>query len=172
MADDGGTVSCPHCAEPIQAAARKCKHCGEWRQKRPTPQQSATAYIVSGVAFLSSVVGFLTNFTNEGFSLIQLLVEIGSFGFALYVALIPSALAVVALLHNFPELEQNHRALAGLALAIALLLGAAIRFGLFAEGLTTNLDAFGTFFTAFVGAAVVFAGFWVAGRFRGVDTGG
>jgi TM2 domain-containing membrane protein YozV len=57
-------VRCPYCAETISAAARKCKHCGEFldqalRQERvPTPviQQPQKAWNPGAAAVLSLVL--------------------------------------------------------------------------------------------------------------------
>lgn len=42
------TRSCPYCGEQVQIAAKKCKHCGEWFDKRPSvPASNSTAPVAS-----------------------------------------------------------------------------------------------------------------------------
>ena len=37
------TRNCPYCGEEIMADAKKCRHCGEWLEEEPIPEQSQEA---------------------------------------------------------------------------------------------------------------------------------
>jgi hypothetical protein len=101
---------------------------------------------------------------------VQFLVEVGFYGFACYIA---AFVFVPLLIMALTSLEKATRrtttdAFAIVAVGIAVLGGGAlIRFGLFAEGLTEDLDAIGTAFGAFVGLIVLLLPIVLFWYFRG-----
>lgn len=106
-------------------------------------------------------------FTSDKFSAVDLLVEVGFFGFAMFVALIPTSIVLIAIAKVTPELEENDRVFVIVGLVVALLMSGAVRFGLFAKDLTKNLDSFGEYFAALVGVAVLGLGVWAVGQLKG-----
>lgn len=101
---------------------------------------------------------------------VQFLVEVGTYGFACYVAIwvvVPLVLAGLAGLERVSG-RQTLDVVAAVAAGVAVLAaGAAVRFGLFHEDVAQDLDAIGTTFSALVGVAVLCVPLVLLWYFRG-----
>lgn len=64
------TTPCPFCAEPIQAAARKCKHCGEFldgQESKVLVEQTAKKYKAGqAIAAGGCLLGLILTFVGIG----------------------------------------------------------------------------------------------------------
>lgn len=144
---------------------------GQAPQGSPVPQglkqakeiwEYATWVVDVGVA----VVGFIKN--TGGW--VQFLVEVGTYGIACYIAIwlvLPLAVGAVSALEKGTHRTTTDAA-AGLIAGVAVLGGGAlIRYGLFAPGLTEDLDGIGTAFAALLGVGVLLIPLVVWWYFKG-----
>lgn len=119
---------------------------------------------MAGIGAVDGFVSVLGAFTSDTFTLLDLLVEIGALGVALYIAVVPLGFILALFMMALPSLSD--RAIIGLAIGGELVLALVLRFGLFADGLTEDLDAVGTGFLALVGVAVALACFYGVSQLR------
>lgn len=69
--DDARTARCPYCSEIILASAKKCKHCGEFLDRRPSASSSSGPVLIEQTA--------------KKYKAIQLAGALGAFVFAIFI---------------------------------------------------------------------------------------
>lgn len=132
----------------------------------PAPRKGILDHLEGGLRIweigtgLIAVVAAIVGFVNSNGGPVYILVQIGIFGFACYVAYIPAAIILLGFIGAFEKAtnrDTTDTAQITLAAIIAIVIALFVRFGLFYEGIGEpgDLDAFGTVFTACVGALIL-----------------
>lgn len=116
--------------------------------------QKVVEFLTFCIATGAAVVGFVKTTGGP----VQFLVEVGTFGFACYVAIwviVPLLIWAITLLERVTH-RQTTDAATMVVLGLGLLGGGAlIRFGLFHPDVAKDLDTIGSIFTASVGVIVL-----------------
>ncbi len=110
--------------------------------------------VTGAVAILSTINAFISSHGGP----IQVLVQIGVFGFALYIGMViavPLALSILAALERSTHRTSTETATAVIAIACIAGVAVLIRLVVFYDGIGTDFDTIGTTFTALVGTAVL-----------------
>lgn len=113
--------------------------------------------VTGAIAALSAGLAFV-----QSHGPVNLLVQVGIMGFALYISLfiaVPIALGLLHVLHTSTKRESTDTATAVILVVILIATALFVRFGLFYDGIGKpgDLDGVGTAFTALVGVAVLLA---------------
>lgn len=136
-------------------------------EAKPTlVQQVDTAHkavetISTAISISSGVIGFIRSIGGFG----QFLVEVGAFGIACYLAIFLFYLPVSWLLGKLEKAtrrETTDSAANWIAAGTVLIGGVIVRFAIFADGITQDLDAIGAGFLGLLGILVLLApvGVW------------
>jgi hypothetical protein len=109
------------------------------------------------VAWAISAAGTVMAFITEVGGVKQFLVEVFAFGFAGYIAVFPAGVVIagVVWLLERAGLQPTDKATVGFLVALVLIFGAVIRFSVFHEGVTRDLDVIGSSFASLVGLAIL-----------------
>ncbi len=115
--------------------------------------KTAIEAITSIIGAVSAVVGFVV--ANGG--LVSILVQVGVFAFACYIAVIPAVLVLSAFDALGESIKRETKEAVQLVVGIVLILLFAllIRLFVFYDGIGTDFDAFGRAFAAAVGVAAL-----------------
>lgn len=154
------TAACPVCAEIIPAAANKCRYCNEWihvprdtpaeePEPRRTPRPSASdamsarpprrvrgkrvlAGLAVGSGGVAGVMALVVAVFDDRATVATIVSELGLFGVAMYVALVPACLVLAAVTTSWPpDLRGNDRSSVSVMLLLTFVLALLVRFQLF-----------------------------------------
>jgi hypothetical protein len=104
-----------------------------------------------------SAAGTVMAFVTEVGGVQQFLIEVFAFGFAAYIAAFPAVavMAGVVWLFERARMQPTDKATIGFLVTLVLIFGALIRFSVFHEGVTRDLDVVGSTFASLVGLAIL-----------------
>jgi hypothetical protein len=142
---------------------------GNGAASRPLEWLEEASGAIEAVTTIFAAASTVVAFVSANGGIVAVLAEIGVFGFACYVGVIPAMVLLLVVGEGLQRLEMAaHRktkdsVAIGVSIVIALGVAIVIRLVVFAPGLTDDLDTFGQAFTASVGVVVLLIpllGYW------------